>query len=217
MSTHTRIQKVFARFSANEDGDPPAAPLPHGVFSLAYLGWPRLFGVNVVPTIEAQTLYAVERQLAFPERCVGCGAPAEEHLSLFRARVLRRDLTLLERVPHCHRHAAIGPLLSFEVSTLGEERLWELVAPHAHVLAETLALNTGGDRLPPWRAFPALSPESSGWRQGSGEQWLDLAWRPYWSKLGPGARAAYVRRWPAPPEWESALLRTPAFGDSLTA
>jgi len=215
MRSVAEISRVFARYLALEPRA-PAPELPRGVFALHHLGLPGVFGARFVPCLGPEQRLRSTRELVLPGRCVACGAPAQEQLPLLRARLLRPAQVLLEQVPHCRRHAAVGPTFWFESTPIGADQLWEIAAPSPEVLADIVARASEGDRLPPWRAFPALSPESSGWRQGDGEAWLHIAWQPFWASLGPEPRRAYLGRWPAPAGWGAAWIELPAFA-SLTA
>lgn len=215
MRSDAEISRVFARYLAAEVRA-TAPQLPRGVLALDHLGLPGVFGARLVPGLGSDQRLRSTRELVFPLRCVACGAAAEVQLPLLRARLLRPAQVLLEQVPHCRRHAVVGPVFWFETKPVGADQLWELAAPSAEVLADIVARVSEGDRLPPWRAFPALSPESSGWRQGDGEGWLRVAWLPFWSSLGAEQRLAYLGRWPAPAGWGAAVRDLPAFAP-LTA
>jgi len=206
------ISRVFARYVASEQAAPVAPPtLGRGIFSLDHLGLVGLFGARFVPSLEAAERLRSKRELGFPARCVACGRPVAEQVRLHRARLLQPALVLLERVPHCRQHAAVGPVFWFDAAPLGADQLWEIAEPDASVAADVVALGTTGDRLPPWRAFPALNPESSGWRQGEGEAWLRLAWHPFWGCLAAGQRSVYLERWRAPAGWAQAVFELSAF------
>jgi hypothetical protein len=58
---------------------------------------------------------------------------------------------------------------------------------------------------PPWIRWPGALPEWSGFRQGYGEAWYLLHFQPFWSKLGPDDRLAWLDRWEAPAAWRNRL------------
>ncbi len=53
---------------------------------------------------------------------------------------------------------------------------------------------------PPWVVYPHNDPTWGGWRQGYSEGWLNQVWLPFWRKLSPEERDAYLQVWPAPDE-----------------
>lgn len=221
MSRSTRsereLERVFGSWLRAEAPLPHAGPLPPGVASLGALGPGRLFTAGFVPDLAARERWEQQRSLDFPAECVACAAKAALRMSVARRRGLLRapEILLRQCVPHCERHARLGPLFMFDGASLGADVWWQLVGPEPTFLSRTRQLNAGGERLPPWRAFPLLSPESMGWREGEGQHWLELAWRPFWRGLSPAERASYLERWPHSPEWEEMLRESAAFGPAL--
>ena len=198
------LRRVFGRYLRTEAGAPPSrAQSFQGVSALVE---PRLSVVGFVPSAEAGRRWVESRVIAFPERCVACGAPVEVFARRVRRRLFRAEEVELERIPHCERHAAFGPLLMFWTLELGKDQHWTLVAPDAGVLGELLAADASKDRLPPWRAFPGSEPWSGTWRQGYGEHWRNVGWVPFWSAQDHTRRRAYLERWRGPPDWLEALL-----------
>jgi hypothetical protein len=200
------LRRVFGRYLRAQPGAPPHSVSPPGVHALID---PRLSLIRFVPSAAAGRRWVETRVITFPARCVACGAPAQVFPRRVRRRLFRADEIELERIPHCTRHAALGPLLMFWMSRLGEDHYWTMVAPDAGVLGELLALDALEDRLPPWRAFPDSEPWSGTWRQGHGEYWRDVGWVPFWTAQKGIDRRAYLERWQGPSDWREALLEGP--------
>jgi hypothetical protein len=149
--------------------------------------------------------------IRFPKTCCVCGQPATVSLpltgstSLFRR---QKGGSGHIRVPHCQDHGT-GKASNVNVQIgdwgPGAKRV-TLAGPSRNFLAETAALNSQGDCVPPWRAFPEYGPESGGWRQGNGELWMSDAWSPFWAGLSEAGRQDYLARWEASPEWRERLL-----------
>ena len=217
--TEREVERVFGAWLEAELPPPREGPLPSGVTSLGGVGRDRLFAASLVPGLAARQRWEQQRSLDFPAGCAVCGARAAQLMSVTRARGFLRapEILLRQCVPHCARHAPLGPLFMFDSAPLGADVWWQLVGPEPAFLARTLQLNASGERLPPWRAFPLLSPESMGWRQGEGQHWLELAWRPFWSGLSPDERARYLERWPYSPDWAEMLRDSAAFGAASQA
>ena len=57
---------------------------------------------------------------------------------------------------------------------------------------------------PPWIALPDLLPTDST-NQGMAETYIKLNWLPFWQSLSAEAKATYLDRWQASPEWRSAI------------
>lgn len=207
------MERVFGAWLRAEAPGPQEGPLPSGVASV-HLGRGRVFTVALVPDRVARERWERQRSLDFPATCAVCGARALQRMSVARPRGWFRapEILLKQCVPHCECHAPHGPLFMFDSAPLGADLWWQLVGPEPTFLSRTRQLNASGERLPPWRAFPLLSPESTGWRQGEGQHWLDLAWRPFWHGLSPEERASYLERWPHSPDWEQVLRESAAFG-----
>jgi hypothetical protein len=51
---------------------------------------------------------------------------------------------------------------------------------------------------PPWLMCPGTPPYSGGWRQGGGEGWIKNVWFPFWNRLAPDEKDAYLMRYPPP-------------------
>ena len=49
---------------------------------------------------------------------------------------------------------------------------------------------------PPWVEFSNIEPESSFWRQGTGEAWICDVWLPYWYQLTSLERREYLEKFP---------------------
>ena len=196
------MRRAFARYLHAERGQ-PSAPLPQGVHALVE---PRLSVISFVPSAAAGRRWLTTRVIAFPERCVACGAPAEAFARRARRRLFRADELELERIPHCRHHAVLGPLVMFWTLRLGEDHYWTIVAPDAGVLGELLAVDALQDLLPPWCAFPQTEPWSGAWRQGHGEHWRNVGWSPFWRGLDDAERRDYLQRWRGSPDWREALL-----------
>lgn len=196
-----------------------AVELPAGVSSLAHLGLPRLFTVRVVPTLGARERWERERFVRFPPRCTLCERPPERSSSLLRSRGWWRAArpVLLDCIPQCAAHAALGPLLWFDVTPLGCDVAWHIVGACPRFLASAAELNAATERLPPWRAFPDYGPDAGGWRQGTGEHWRNTSWGPFWAALNAGERRAYLDRWPAPEAWRGAFEQWPGWGEADAA
>jgi hypothetical protein len=61
---------------------------------------------------------------------------------------------------------------------------------------------------PPWIQFPQQPPTWGGWRQGRAQAWLLQTWLPFWSRLAPADRTAYLAVHPAPDtDWELYVMR----------
>ena len=64
------------------------------------------------------------------------------------------------------------------------------------------------DVEPPWIRYPGNEPTWGGWRQGYSEAWLKEVWFPFWKRLTPADRDAYLKQWPPPNEdWELYVTR----------
>jgi hypothetical protein len=160
----------------------------------------------------ALEIWQEDGTIRFPERCCVCDQPATVFLpltgsaSLFRRR--KGGLLGHIRVPHCQDHGTgETSKLIMQIGDWGPgAKRVTLDGPSRSFLAETAALNSQGDCVPPWRAFPDYGPESGGWRQGNGELWMSDAWSPFWSGLSDAGRVDYLARWGASPEWRERLL-----------
>ncbi len=51
---------------------------------------------------------------------------------------------------------------------------------------------------PPWIEYPGSEPFWGGWRQGFSEGWRLRVWFPFWQRLTPEEKDAYLRRYPQP-------------------
>lgn len=188
------------------------------VSSLAHVGFPALSATTVFLSRERLEEWEQRRVLSFPPVCCACHEPALELLPTVMVRGLL--VPTLEPgpigacVPHCVRHAQKGHAL-----LLGRFDSWSRETTHltlvgfsAPFLAAAHELNREGDTFPPWKAFPDMDPESSGWRQGNGEYWWHSAWAPFWEQLDDGAKRAYLGRWRAPHDWIARLTRDSSVG-----
>ena len=63
------------------------------------------------------------------------------------------------------------------------------------------------NELPPWKAFPGLSPSDLGARQGAQEWYSDTVWRPFWNGLTEDQRGRYHQHWQTEPVWRMAIGR----------
>lgn len=217
MSQHTapprELSSAFGAWLRATPADAAPVTLPSGISPLTHLGLPRLFTQRVVPSPAARQRWETERFVQFPARCTLCERAPERFSSLYRSRGLLRtaEPVLMSCIPQCAEHAAFGPLLWFGVTILGRDVAWELVGARPAFLVSTAELNAATERMPPWLAFPEYGPDAGGWRQGAGEFWRNTCWAPYWAALDPGARHAYLQRWPAPEGWRQALEAWPGW------
>jgi hypothetical protein len=170
------------------------------VSSLAHLGFPGLSVAVTFLSKETTELWNESRTLRFAGACCVCREPATRYLPTVEAHGLLfpklRPGALATCVPHCDAHATQDHAL-----LLVSVDRWNEAATHVAIVGlnrafieEARDLNRQGDPFPPWRAFPDYSPETSGWRQGTGEYWWHSAWRPFWSKLTSAERQEYLRR-----------------------
>lgn len=198
------------------DAPSPSADASSDVdpFSLAYIGFPALSVATTFLSMETAEQWEQSHTLRFPSRCCVCMEPATTYLPTATAHGLvfpkLRPGPLAACVPHCDAHAMQGHallLVSVErwndaVTRVGMVGLERTFIEEAH------ELNRRGDAFPPWRAFPTYSPETSGWRQGTGEYWWNAAWTPFWSRLSAADKQRYIERWNAPLDWVDRLTLT---------
>ncbi|MDO4262606.1 MAG: hypothetical protein Q4C67_00230 [Deinococcus sp.] len=85
--------------------------------------------------------------------------------------------------------------MTFDYGAAIRERISAEVAQH-------------GDVPPPWAAYPTFGPHSMGWRMGDGEVY-SAAWSAWADSLDwdEAQRLAYLRRYPAAPEWHGSAAR----------
>lgn len=69
-------------------------------------------------------------------------------------------------------------------------------------------LDSDGDYLPPWKAFPEIPRVSMGWRMGSSEEYLEH-WSNWYAALNSPQRAKYRGKyWPPLTWWDTYLVRS---------
>jgi hypothetical protein len=56
--------------------------------------------------------------------------------------------------------------------------------------------------LPPWVQFPELPPFDMGWRMGSGQDFLEQVFWPFWRALSFADKTNYFEKYDLGPEWE---------------
>jgi hypothetical protein len=101
------------------------------------------------------------------------------------------------------KHGQVGlPKLIADIDYAGSHHVYvHLVGVNASFLDECLNANARHGMFPsPWVAFPRSYP-GSGWNQGVNEDWIRLAFLPFWSTLNPASREAYLEHWGASTEW----------------
>jgi hypothetical protein len=174
-------------------------------------GYPALARRSFFLSAPALDQWEREGTIRFPDECCVCSEPAVNDLptkeaSGFLGRWKRTSTAL--RVPHCSEHGR-----EKEARLLVQVTPWgagahqvTLTGLNPRFLEETAALNSEGDVVPPWKAFPEYGPESGGWRQSSGEIWMNEVWSPFWSALPKEVREEYLARWQASAEWRDRLV-----------
>jgi hypothetical protein len=185
------------------------------VTSMAAFGFPALHATTMFLAVDAVTSLEGRGEIEFPPTCCVCEAPVARRLPTCSfgglvARWLRapRPGPLAACVPHCAAHAD-GRCARLLVRRQGwslETTALSFVGWNDRFLSEVVAINRRGEAFSPWRAFPAMSAESSGWRQGNGEHWWRQCWEPFWRGLDRAAALDYLDRWHAPDEWRARLL-----------
>ena len=192
-----------------------AASTEASVTSMAAFGFPALHATALFLAVDAVASLESRGEIELPPVCCVCESPATQRLPtcLFGGRVARwlrtpRPGPLAACVPHCPAHAdgRCARLLVRRSGWSRETIALSFVGWNDRFLSEVVALNRRGEVFPPWRAFPAISAESSGWRQGNGERWWQQAWEPFWRGLGRAGALDYLDRWHAPDEWRARLL-----------
>lgn len=145
-------------------------------------------------------------ELDYPDICCVCGVAKEGHRDVeFRTGIF--STTVFSRVPFCPQHnpdrlprfyafsAPISPVL-LKVGVISESAMF------IESLLQRYATKTP---LAPWLAFPGLSAESSGWRQGDAEHWWNTCWRPYWTLLSQDKRDEILLAESTPLAWRERL------------
>ncbi len=203
MSLENSIRRVFRMRK-----EPRSTVSSETSNSLAYLGYPRLSASDFFLGSSGVETWREHHSLLFPPKCCVCLNSAVKSLPS-RGDVgwlgLFRKGPAVGGIPHCDEHGR-----GAEANLLVLLRPWSewvihvsLIGLNEVFLANAKTLNQQGDMPPPWRAFPAYNPETSGWRQGNGEHWLLYAWSPFWKGLSLEEREHYLQRWDAPLDWKS--------------
>ena len=119
----------------------------------------------------------------------------------------KKNTTVIDNIPHCDLHAREKRAkLIVSVAKWNDTVIQlSLTGVNSQFLVQTLKLNTQGDVVPPWMAFPDYNTVTSRWRQGEGEFWWNNAWRPFWDLLPPPEKQRYLTDHPAPDEWKERL------------
>jgi hypothetical protein len=174
-------------------------------------GYPALARRSFFLSALALDHWEREETIRFPDECCVCGAPAANHLpsrepSGFLGRWKRTSTNL--RVPHCSEHGREKEArLLIQTTPWGPGALLvTLLGLNPRFIEKTASLNSEGDPVPPWRAFPGYGPESGGWRQGNGEVWMNEVWSPFWSALPKREREEFLARWQASSEWRDRVV-----------
>jgi hypothetical protein len=172
-----------------------AGMLPQpGERSLAAAGYPELYRVTIFLTDAGLERWTSNHTLRFPPICCLCGAPAAVELE-----------TQGDKVPHCAEHGSGRAGLMIENGSLAPKAVWiTLTGRHEGFLQQTVEANADGDVFPPWAVFPQYDSYSGFWKQG-GQFWITRVFDPFWKGLDELQKAAYLRKWPASPDWREWL------------
>ena len=185
-------------------GDP--SQLRRAIWDWGALGYPGIHSVRFYLTEAGRRRYLALNRIEFPPACCVCGGAGTEALAFHAIGHVgpiswRRREPVLSGIPHCGEHAGEGVQLVVQVSHRDAHYASAmLLARNLVFLKETLELNIAGEYAPPWVAFPGSQP-AVGWNQGINEDWLGLAFLPFWKGLRPPERLSYLERWSSPPEW----------------
>lgn len=183
---------------------PPVGYSDTGSGSLGYLGYPSVYQAATYKLLEKQS--GSELRLSYPSMCAVCGSSQHAGRNFqFRTGIFR-SLTVV-KVPVCdlHLRERNPPLLVSSMGVGGQLLRVTLLSKSKQFIDSLQRIFDDVAPPMPWQAFPDISAESSGWRQGDAENWWKTCWMPYWKNATPDLQREIIEKEAPSDGWKERL------------
>ncbi len=177
------------------------------IASLEYFGYHNVYQMEIYLSQSEIVQYRHTGILSYPKKCCVCGKRNSTKKDINYKINLFRKYTV-HHVPFCEEHK-LKPTKEFIIyfGQLTEIIIKVLVISYSkEFILDLKRLNVETNPPMPWKAFPDLPPESSGWRQGDSEEWWHSQWRPYWDLLSSQERDNLIAAALPPEGWTEKLI-----------
>lgn len=170
-----------------------------------------LYRLRLLPSVECERRWTVNRELNWPQVCCLCGQEANREVDYYPTRVgrwLGYRSPVVRRVPHCEQHfstARGNALFHIEVKKQATASCWmECVIYSASevFLAKLLERIVYAPMLPPWIPFLWNHPWHARHNQGVQESYV-IAWSRMFKHFNSAEQATYLDAVNAPALWRA--------------